>query len=175
MLSDIKLAALSLLKKDSLKAARTVKSALSSSEMSDLEIKLRGVRSLDYWPSRKFSWNGVEEFLNSLVLESGIHSIYLENQILDIFIDFQPDTPAYIFFHGNCPRAPNFLLPVFSGNNVTESMRMTRVVPSDPTLLLDPSIELCWHAGSSGVPLQAIYKKVFVKDDGRSVSSWRGS
>jgi hypothetical protein len=149
--------------KTMLKPAQTIKSALSPSEMSDLETKLRSVRSLDYWPSQKFSWNGVEEFLNSPALKSGIHSIYLENQILDIFVDFQPDSPAYILFHGNCPRAPNFLLPVFSGQNVTESMRMTKVVPCDPTLLLDPNIELCWHAGSSGVPLQTIYKKVFDK------------
>jgi hypothetical protein len=122
------------------------------------------LRSLDKWPSANFRWVTLGEFLDSPQLESGIHSILLDGGLVfDVYIDIKINAPAYVYFHGNCPRAPHFKLPVFSGANVLESLTVTRIVPSDPVLLMDPSLELSWHAGNADCNLQEIYKAVFNK------------
>lgn len=138
---------------------------MSSQETSFEEcvVRYQQVRSLDRWPSRKFAWNSLGEFLDSTVIDSGIHSIRLNDVILDIYLDIVAGAPVYVYFHGNCPRAKNFKLPVFSGSNVLESLRVTKIVPSDPILLLDDTIELSWHAGCSTVDLQAVYRSIFEK------------
>ncbi|MPS77570.1 MAG: hypothetical protein E2591_05740 [Achromobacter sp.] len=130
----------------------------------DKAARYDALRSLDKWPSAKFRWPELSGFLNAEQISSGIHSIILDGGLVfDIYIDIKSEAPAYIYFHGNCPRAPNFKLPVFSGANVLESLNVTRIVPSDPVLLMAPDVELSWHAGTATCNLQEVYKSVFDK------------
>ncbi|CAM4254449.1 Heparinase II/III-like protein [Bordetella pseudohinzii] len=142
--------------------------------------KYLDVRSLDKWPSANYRWSSIDDFLGCSDIVSGIHSIALEDSsILDVYVDLKVDAPVYVYFHGNCPRADDFKLPVFSGSNVLESLRVTRVVFSDPGLLMDSSLELSWHAGSSRCNLQSAYKAILRKIIGLftvpEVVFWGGS
>ncbi|MBX3671205.1 MAG: heparinase II/III family protein [Rhodocyclaceae bacterium] len=120
-------------------------------------------RSLVRWPSVKYEWNSLQEFLVTEVIGSGIHTILLDDALLDIYIDIKKHAPAYVYLHGNCPRGSGFKLPVFSGSNVLGSLNVTKIVPSDPVLLMDESLELSWHAGSATCNIQTAYKAIFEK------------
>lgn len=154
---------------------------MTTPEISFEEIAARygEVRSLARWPSTNHVWSSLDKFLDSAVVESGIHSILLGELILDIYIEVRHGAPAYVHFHGNCPRAAGFKLPVFSGSNVLGSLKVTKIVPSDPVLLLEDSLELSWHAGSSSCNLQAAYRaifgKVFAFTAATEVVFWGGS
>lgn len=121
------------------------------------------LRSLERWPSVKYEWESLEAFLSVGEVLSGIHSILVGAAILDVYIDIKRHAPAYVYLHGNCPRAPGFKLPVFSGSNVLGALSVTKIVPSDPMLLMDESLELSWHAGSAACNMQTAYKAVFEK------------
>jgi len=127
------------------------------------EERLSHLRSLEQWPSKNIRWNSLQDFVDQISIESGIHSILVGNVILDIFIGIVHSSPAYVYFHGNCPRCASFYLPVFSGSNITGSLNTTKIVPSDPALLLDAELELAWHAGFKGVDLQGTYNKIIKK------------
>jgi hypothetical protein len=136
-------------------------------------------RSLERWPSVKHWWSSVDAFLDAPVIGSGIHSIYLSKSVLDVYIEIVPGTDALVYLHENCPRSRSFKLPVFSGSNVSYDVKCTKIVPSDPLLLLDENIELSWHAGSANLPLQDIYKaifsRVFAFAKAEHVTFWGGS
>lgn len=125
-----------------------------------IEEKLKGVRSLERWPAPLFPWDDVEAFTELVEIPEGIHSFIVGDNLLDIYINVVENTPAFVYFHPNCPRAPDFMLPVFSGFGVTESLGSTLVVPSDPTLHLSADLALAWHAGTLKNPLQKAYRKI---------------
>jgi hypothetical protein len=143
------------------------------------ESSLSSVRSLKRWPGDNYKWDNISDFLNSNEIPSGIHSILLEGVILDIYIDIKVGTDALIYFHGNCPRPNHFKLPVFSGFSVTSEIHCTKIVPSDPILLLDRDIQLSWHIGNQRNNIQEVYKKVFRKvcdlSSSKKIIFWGGS
>jgi hypothetical protein len=136
-------------------------------------------RNVSAWRQPKHSWDTLGQFLASKEIAFGIHSICFESVYLDIFINIVPKAPLFVFFHGNCPRADNYYLPVFSGFSVTEGLAITTVVPSDPVLLMDDRIDLSWHAGGKNLPLQQLYflalRHIQIISQAQSMTFWGGS
>ncbi|SDS35232.1 hypothetical protein SAMN04489719_2124 [Agrococcus carbonis] len=91
-------------------------------------------------------------------------------------IDLQVNDRGYdvtiVSLHGAV--TPDFRLPYMAGQGVTKDIPANRIFISDPSLMLDPGLNLAWFAGSSRQrvqsALQAILQRII--DDRPEVRRW---
>lgn len=111
------------------------------------------IRSTARWNAPVHEHASIDEFLSRPVLPDGVHTIGGVLPI-DILIRKKPGRPLIFSFHGNTPRAPGLMLPVFTGLNVTRDLDASFIAFSDPSLYLDSNLKLAWFAGARGFDLQ---------------------
>lgn len=118
----------------------------------------------DRWGKSRKIHNSVEEFLTAKILEQGVHSIYINNQALDLLVSNQAssDTIA-IVFSGAIKRTPTTFPPFFSGINLAKNVSCSIVAISDPTLALDEEISIGWYTGNRYLNLQSTLPVVIEK------------
>lgn len=125
------------------------------------------------------AWSSLGEFLAAPIILGGLHTIALNNLLLDFCLVARRDAPLLCFLHGNAPRLGSYMLPSFSGWSVTSEIPASLLMFSDPSLLLDPKLQLAWHAGTKDVPLQYVYQLVIEKIQAalmpRRLVFWGGS
>lgn len=121
------------------------------------------VRSTRRWAATVVEHSSLRGFLECDGLKDGLHTIFGEGPPIDILLRMRPGLPAIFSFHGNAPRNAELKLPVFTGVNVTGGLPATSVLFSDPSLYLDPSLQLAWFAGSAQQRLQDIYPAIITK------------
>ena len=124
-------------------------------------------RSDTRWGRSVIEWPSLDAFLETSEVKSCVHSVPIGEFAgrpinYDFFLTAIPGTVLLCHFHGNVPREGNNL-PVFSGFGVTSSIATSMFVPSDPVLVLDPSLSLGWHFGCEGIRLQAITDSIVQK------------
>ena len=102
-------------------------------------------------------YNTVKEFLNTNVLQDGIHQICIaENQYLDVCIKGlsllknNDKILEYILvgFNGAVSNRAGKRAPFFSGLGVSSRLNIPIISISDPTLTLDENLPLAWYAGN---------------------------
>ena len=99
----------------------------------------------------------VNRFLNTNVMEDGIHQIRIaENLYLDILLrdlftlKNRNTTSEYILvgFNGAISNREGKRAPFFSGQGVASRLNLPIISISDPTLSMDENLPLAWYAGN---------------------------
>lgn len=135
------------------------------------------VRNPERYPPRV--WNSISEFLSALTVQNAAHIIPVNNLLIEFIVLNRRSPTLFCFLHGNAPRSDVFKLPVFSGTSMMTGVNSSVLIFSDPALLLDPDLQLAWHAGTSTTPLQYLYelitRKVKAALDPQRLVFWGGS
>ncbi|MEK7671123.1 MAG: hypothetical protein AAB344_02770, partial [Bacteroidota bacterium] len=139
----------------------TVKTA--ASRMQPREV----FRSDTPWGRSVIEWPSLDAFLSTAEVQGGVHSVpigeFAGKQInYDFLLTARPGTALLCHFHAAALR-DKIDLPYFTGLGVTNSTGASMFVPSDPVLALDASLNLAWHLGCEGIPLQAITVSIVQK------------
>lgn len=110
-------------------------------------------RNLDRWPGDRHEFTSIAHFLSEPV-PSGLISIDYNGWPLDIKHEPKPGSDStLVMFHAATSSSVRFL-PIFTGAGVTKGLDSNVVRISDPSLCLDPELELAWFAGNQHQRLQ---------------------
>ena len=110
-------------------------------------------RNLDRWPGDRHEFTSIAHFLSEPV-PSGLISIDYNGWPLDIKHEPKPGSDStLVMFHAATSSSVRFL-PIFTGAGVTKGLDSHVVRISDPSLCLDPELELAWFAGNQHQRLQ---------------------
>jgi hypothetical protein len=124
-------------------------------------------------------WHSISEFLAAPTVPNGAHIIPVNDLLIEFIVLDRRSPTLFCFLHGNAPRSDVFKLPIFSGTNMMAGVNSSVLIFSDPALLLDPDLQLAWHAGTSTTPLQYLYelitRKVKAALDPQRLVFWGGS
>ena len=125
------------------------------------------------------TWSSLTEFLCADEIGNGMHTIAMDDLLLDFYLLARPDSPLLCFLHGNAPRPDSHMMPILSGWAVTRGVPASVLMFSDPALLLDRKLQLAWHAGTRSVSTQYAYQLILEKIKAELVPShlvfWGGS
>src|SRR5699024_6418518 len=106
-------------------------------------------RDLSKWESQ-FSYSSQQDFL-SAQLRSGVHSIQIGPQILDIMIENRGSAVTLINFNGAAPRSAT-TIPILLGRSLTKDTGINLVAVADPTMAMgDLDLTVSWYLGNSQI------------------------
>lgn len=126
--------------------------------------------ALDYspWAESRTEWPSIQAFLdaNGMAYGDGLHSIQVEQLPLDLLWvnptklvdDAQKVLP--VFFSGAVTARQGRPGPFFSGRGMAQSLDIATLCIADPSLALDPALELGWYAGSDRQSTQSALSKL---------------
>lgn len=102
-----------------------------------------------------------QAFLNE-PLSSGLHSIQLGNELLELFIeDRSAETTLVSFQHRVSVRTP---YPTFVGMGAAGRTGANLIAVADPGVALDPQVRLAWYLGTRSIgPLKPILLPILKK------------
>ncbi|MBN3789411.1 hypothetical protein [Burkholderia sp. Ac-20353] len=132
--------------------------ALTSPSVAGLSERYADSRDAGRYPPKV--WASISEFLAAPTLESSAHIVPVNDLLLEFLVVDRGSPALFCFLHGNAPRSEVFKLPVFSGVSMMSNVNSSILIFSDPALLLDPSLTLAWHVGTSTTPLQYVYELI---------------
>lgn len=118
------------------------------------KIEFSEVRSTEKWEKNVFDHENVTDFLSGEIESNGIHSIAIDNVLLELNVDLKRNFPLVIFLNGATARTEDLKLPIFSGLRVLPEGDVSRVYINDSSHYLDKGLTLGWYAGSANVNLQ---------------------
>ncbi|QJS14799.1 MULTISPECIES: alpha/beta hydrolase [Corynebacterium] len=87
-------------------------------------------------------------FLRS-AFEDGLHTIQVEDQLVDILIRSRDSDTTVVFFHAAV--GINAYYPSFSGDKSTKNTGLNLISIADPTLQMSKEIRMGWHIGNRSV------------------------
>ena len=98
------------------------------------------------------AYSGISEFENAdpSVYSQGTGAIWVNGLPIDFYLDIHQSAPLVVIFNG--AGQPGMRLPWFAGNFVSSGLKISRLSISDPSLYLDPSLNLAWYAGNEYQP-----------------------
>ncbi len=107
------------------------------------------------------TWTSVEAFLGVPVEEwvAGVHVIHHDGGHLDVLVGGRPWTVRSgrclpVFLTGAVSTRGRALGPFFSGRNLARDVGTPFLAVSDPTLDIDPDLDLGWYTGPLGSGIQ---------------------
>ncbi|WP_286205543.1 hypothetical protein [Corynebacterium afermentans] len=114
--------------------------------------RLNRVRHESNFTHPYFAYSGLTEFENSdpIVHSRCTGAIWVNGLPIDFYLDIRKSAPLVVFFNG--AGQPEMRLPWFAGNSVSSGLEISRLSISDPSLYLDPSLNLAWYAGNEYQP-----------------------
>lgn len=133
-------------------------------------------RSESKWPDR-FRYESLDEFLAS-EFQSGLHSVCVGNDFLDIYLDFSDYSTTLVSFHASVADSATF--PVVVGERVAREAGLNLIAFSDPSIAVSPEVRLGWFLGTRSTGtlqtvLHAIVKAVITHWGSKRVVFWGAS
>ena len=110
----------------------------------------------------------VANFLRAGNPVNGYHIIADGQSPLVILNQYRGYDTTVVFFHAAIEQ--HYTLPVITGLGISVDTPVNRVFISDPSLVLDPELNLAWFAGSQHQRLQGVIEDVVAKFHGRDSS-----
>lgn len=104
-------------------------------------------RDVSRWPQR-FNYSNEKAFLRSN-LESGLHSIAVKQQFLDLLIEDRKSKTTIISFHASLTKRVR-TVPALQGHGLAEDTGVNLIALADPTIGLG-DIDLAWFLGNRGI------------------------
>ncbi|MGO2826796.1 MAG: hypothetical protein ACTIA3_04600 [Corynebacterium casei] len=103
-------------------------------------------RDLSKWPTQ-FEYPSPQDFLSS-ELQSGVHSIRIGQQFIDIYVENRNSEVTLVNFNAAVP-SRIITVPVLLGHSLTKSTGINLVAVSDPTLAMgDVDLTVTWYLGN---------------------------
>ena len=94
----------------------------------------------------------VRNFVNAAEIPAGYNVIHEGGLPIDIQVNDRGHDVTIVSLHGAV--TPEYRLPYMAGQSVTREVAANRIFISDPSLMLDPLLNLAWFAGSARLRLQ---------------------
>jgi hypothetical protein len=107
------------------------------------------------------SYPSIGRFLAQTKVGPGFHVIEHGNLPIDLLVQDRGHKTTVVFLHG-AVRADQGL-PVITGLGISRDVPVNRIFISDPSLILDPDMNLGWYAGNSEQRLQPILQDIVAK------------
>ncbi|APT94558.1 hypothetical protein CSTAT_04155 [Corynebacterium stationis] len=104
-------------------------------------------RDLSKWETQ-FTYYSMEEYL-SAQLQSGVHSIQIGSQIIDIYVENRGSNVTLVNFNAAANPSTK-TMPSFRGSGLTEDVGINLIAVSDPTMVLG-EIRLGWYLGNKDI------------------------
>ncbi|MDR7329896.1 alpha/beta hydrolase family protein [Corynebacterium guangdongense] len=109
---------------------------------------------------------------------SGVSTVWHRGLPIDMSMSLKKGAPLIVVFHG--ATNVDVRLPWLSGLGITAALETSRLSISDPSLYMDPDLNLSWFSGSHIQPdlidvLAQIIKKVTVATSARRIVLFGGS
>lgn len=131
---------------------------LGRKSIADADTKISGRPRLNRdrleanFPRPYVPYPGIESFENSGPVKQsrGSAAIWENGLPIDFFFDIHKYAPLVVVLNGAAQ--PEMRLPWFAGDTVSSGMFVSRLSISDPSLYLDPSLNLAWYAGNQYQP-----------------------
>lgn len=95
------------------------------------------------------SFADVDSFCSAQV-QPGVSAVWHRGLPIDLSLSINHGKPLTVVFHGAA--SPDVRLPFLSGLGITGSLDASRLSISDPSLYLDPNLNLAWFSGSHVQP-----------------------
>lgn len=106
-------------------------------------------RDLTKWEPQ-YSYSSQQDFLSNQ-LQSGVHSIPVGPQIVDILIEDRGSEVTLINFNGAAPRSAA-TVPILLGRSLTKDTGINLVAVADPTMAMgDLDLTVSWYLGNSQI------------------------
>lgn len=108
------------------------------------------------WNVLHYLWDNISDFKARWSLLPGIHTIIFANQSLsiDVMVNEYVQLPTSgivpVFFSGAISNRKSKTGPFFTGRSITGSDKLPLISIADPTLDVDPELEIAWYAGLPG-------------------------
>ncbi|WP_323034257.1 hypothetical protein [Pararhodobacter sp.] len=116
--------------------------------------------SYQRWGSSVTRYQGIDEFFATDSLELGVHSIAIDQSIVDFYLRPKVSGTLLVVFGGAAQRSTENLPPFFSGLGIAEGIDCTVVAFNDPSYYLAPDINIAWYAGNLHLALQDILPRI---------------
>ncbi|APT94557.1 hypothetical protein CSTAT_04150 [Corynebacterium stationis] len=106
-------------------------------------------RDLSKWETQ-FTYYSMEEYL-SAQLQSGVHSIQIGSQIIDIYVENRGSNVTLVNFNAAVPRSSK-TVPVLLGHGLTRNTGINLVAVADPTMALgNQEVTVAWYLGNKDI------------------------
>lgn len=103
-------------------------------------------RDLSKWESQ-FKYSSQQHFL-SAELQSGVHSIQVGPQIIDMFIENRGSPVTLVNFNAAAPRSAT-TVPILLGRSFTKDTGINLIAVADPTMAMgDKDLTVSWYLGN---------------------------
>lgn len=120
--------------------------------MTDAAAKPERQRFIDPSLHRITQHPSVRSFLQASEIPPGYNVIREGGLPIDIQVNDRGHDVTIVSLHGAV--TPQYRLPYMAGQTVTKDVAANRIFISDPSLILDPLLNLAWFAGSASLRLQ---------------------
>ena len=108
------------------------------------------------------SFESFDALLAEKSFPDGIYATTLaEGHVFDFMVRSRKSNLGVIVFNARTNRKEHPLPPVLYGQGIAAGANATLISISDLALTYGPDIEMGWHAGATGVPLQEMLPKLF--------------
>ncbi|MBS7544302.1 hypothetical protein [Ancylobacter oerskovii] len=119
------------------------------------------LRDFSRFDERPFVHNALDDLISMTSLESGVHTVNIQDGFFDFMYRRRKSRALLVFFHGAMRKEVTF--PIFSGLGIGHSLRASRLLFSDMTLHVDRKMRLGWYLGK---------KNYCYSDDIVSIINW---
>lgn len=107
--------------------------------------------------------SSVSRFLSCSKIEEGIHSISVNNYIVDFLFKRNKSKHLIVVFSGAVNRDSDNKPPFFFGLGLHKLVDCSLMAINDPSLYLNNDITLAWYTGSKNLPLQSLLPSIIDK------------
>src|SRR4051812_34325239 len=105
------------------------------------------------WHRPVHDFDGIEALESAVNVPAGIIAVKRAGTYIDTLFEPAGAETTIILFHAALSR-PEFALPYFTGNAVTQDGPVNRIFVGDSGLYADEGLTLTWYAGTRALPLQ---------------------